>query len=246
MSEHRCYKCGETKPASEFGKRTAARNGLSNICRSCKRPVDAEYRKNNKEKLKAAYHKMIEQRPTFWADYYAKHRSTELIRVATWSKKNAEKKSEMYREWYVANPDYHPAWRDKNRDKVKERGKRSHQKRMSSAKCRLEASIRTGVSKGIANGSKASRRTFDLLGYTVDQLMRHLERRFQPGMSWDNYGEWHIDHIIPLSAHNYETPDDIDFKKAWALKNLQPLWAKENIRKHARIDGAFQPSLALH
>ena len=75
--------------------------------------------------------------------------------------------------------------------------------------------------------------------------MAHLEVRFQPGMSWDNYGEWHIDHIVPLAAFNYETPDDLDFGRAWALENLQPLWAKENIRKWCRLERPFQPSLRL-
>jgi hypothetical protein len=90
-----------------------------------------------------------------------------------------------------------------------------------------------------------NRKWFELLGYNADDLKKHLERRFKDGMSWDNYGEWHIDHIIPVSAHNFQSPDDVDFKKCWALKNLQPLWAKDNLRKHARIDKPFQPSLQI-
>lgn len=89
------------------------------------------------------------------------------------------------------------------------------------------------------------RKWFELLGYNADDLKKHLERRFKDGMSWDNYGEWHIDHIIPVSAHNFQSTDDVDFKKCWALKNLQPLWAKDNLRKHARIDKPFQPSLQI-
>ena len=72
-----------------------------------------------------------------------------------------------------------------------------------------------------------------LLNYTVDQLQKHIEKQFTDGMSWDRFfnGEIHIDHIIPLSVHNFNSPEDIDFKKAWSLKNLQPMWAKENIKK---------------
>lgn len=75
----------------------------------------------------------------------------------------------------------------------------------------------------------------------------HLERQFLPGMTWENHGRfgWHIDHIIPLSAFNFETPDHIDFKRAWALSNLQPLWWQDNLKKRAKIEGAFQPSLAI-
>lgn len=104
-----------------------------------------------------------------------------------------------------------------------------------------------GVRISVKRGSKSGRRTFELLGYTVDDLRMHLERLFHPGMTWQNYGRggWEIDHIIPLSAHNYETPDDIDFKKAWALSNLQPLWMPQNRTKHAKLTKPFQPSLAI-
>jgi 5-methylcytosine-specific restriction endonuclease McrA len=189
---------------------------------------------------------MIQERPTFWADYYARHRAKELIRVAEWSRANPDKKREMYRDWYESNPEYHNEWRRKNIDKCRERQRRAYAKKQATPRGRLENSIRSGVHKGLIKGSKASRKTFELLGYSVDQLMRHLANRFQPGMSFDNYGEWHVDHIIPLAAHNYETPDDQDFKRAWALKNLQPLWEPDNLSKSDKLEKEFQPSLALH
>jgi len=64
--------------------------------------------------------------------------------------------------------------------------------------------------------------------------MRHIERQFTKGMSWDNIDKWHIDHIVPVSSFKFETPDDPDFKACWALTNLRPLWAKENQTKHKR------------
>jgi hypothetical protein len=78
---------------------------------------------------------------------------------------------------------------------------------------------------------KNTRSTFDLLGYTLEELMKHLESQFLPGMTWNNYGEWHIDHIKPDSLFNYGTTEDEGFKKSWSLENLQPLWAKDNLRK---------------
>ena len=51
--------------------------------------------------------------------------------------------------------------------------------------------------------------------------------------------------IIPKSAFNFETAEDADFKKCWALENLQPLWAKDNLRKSNKIHKPFQPSLAI-
>jgi hypothetical protein len=53
-------------------------------------------------------------------------------------------------------------------------------------------------------------------------------------MSWDNVGKWHIDHIIPLSSFRFTSMDDPEFRAAWALSNLRPMWATENILKGAR------------
>jgi len=81
-----------------------------------------------------------------------------------------------------------------------------------------------------------------LVGYSRDDLMKHLESQFQPGMTWGNYGEWHIDHIRPVADFNFKTPDDPDFAICWSLWNLQPLWAFDNKSKH---DHCINPPLPL-
>jgi len=102
----------------------------------------------------------------------------------------------------------------------------------------MSSRIWQSLAKG-KNGSKWE----IFVGYTVDDLKRHLEKQFQPSMTWDNYGKWHIDHIIPISAFSFTRPEDIDFKQCWALENLQPLWAKENLRKSNKIlDGSIVES----
>ena len=85
-------------------------------------------------------------------------------------------------------------------------------------------------------GNKNGHHWEDLVGFTLADLIRHLEALFIAGMTWDNYGEWHIDHIIPISAFNFSSADDYDFKRCWALSNLQPLWKVDNIRKHNKVD----------
>jgi nucleoid DNA-binding protein len=92
---------------------------------------------------------------------------------------------------------------------------------------------------------KGNRHWEDIVGYTIDQLMKHLEKQFTQGMTWENYGDWHVDHKIPQAAFNFQTSEDIDFKRCWALKNLRPMWAKENISKGAKIERPFQPSLTI-
>lgn len=70
-----------------------------------------------------------------------------------------------------------------------------------------------------------------IVGYSLADLMQHLERQFLPGMTWENRAEWHIDHIVPLVGFKFDGPDDPEIARAWALSNLRPLWAGENIRK---------------
>ena len=123
--------------------------------------------------------------------------------------------------------------------------KKAQDKFRSKDSWRIQNAVRQGVRKGILSGAKCGRKTFDLLGYSPDEMRSHLESKFLPGMTWENYGEWHIDHIMPLSAHNYFSPDDIDFKRCWGLSNLQPLWAQDNIRKSAKLPHPFQPSFAF-
>ena len=68
----------------------------------------------------------------------------------------------------------------------------------------------------------------ELVGYTLHDLQSHLEKQFTNGMSWDNYGKWHIDHIRPMCSFNITDYQCEDFKKCWSLGNLQPLWALDN------------------
>lgn len=111
---------------------------------------------------------------------------------------------------------------------------------------RLHANISKMVRKTLL-GTKNYRCWQELLGYSASDLKKHIEKQFKPGMSWDNYGlrGWHIDHIIPRSAFNFRSSQDSDFHRCWALKNLQPMWAKENIRKGKKLERPFQPSLSF-
>lgn len=71
------------------------------------------------------------------------------------------------------------------------------------------------------------------------ELVIHLESQFIDGMTWDNHGMngWHIDHIRPISSFNFDSTDHPDFKKCWALDNLQPLWVEDNLSKGDKWDG---------
>jgi hypothetical protein len=123
---------------------------------------------------------------------------------------------------------------------------KAQRKLRSTPKGKIDRAISTSIRLALkGNERKVGRRWEDLVGYSADALRMHLEKLFSPGMTWENYGEWHIDHIVPVSAFNFSSTKDIDFKRCWNLKNLQPLWGKENISKRNRLSEPFQPSLSL-
>jgi len=76
------------------------------------------------------------------------------------------------------------------------------------------------------------------VGYSIEELKKHLEGQFQEGMTWDNYGlkGWHIDHKTPDSWFTYSSMDCDQFKESWSLSNLQPKWAKDNLSKGNRYE----------
>lgn len=96
---------------------------------------------------------------------------------------------------------------------------------------KIKHNIRSRIYKAIKFDREVS--SITALGCSIDELKKHLESLFKPGMTWDNYGKWHIDHIKPLSSYNLT--DLNEFKIACHHTNLQPLWAKDNIRKSSKI-----------
>ena len=129
-------------------------------------------------------------------------------------------------------------WRNENREKVRVAGRRASKMRGSTVKGRLNH--RMSVALLTILGRKKARRSWqELVGYSIDGLMKHLEKNFLPGMTWENRNLWHVDHIIPISVFNYSKPEDRDFKKCWSLKNLRPLWAIDNIRKSNKLEKPF-------
>jgi hypothetical protein len=100
---------------------------------------------------------------------------------------------------------------------------------------RLSRNLRNRVCQSLRNKKKVGSAIKDL-GCSVDELRRYLEKQFEPGMLWDNYGkEWHIDHKTPLSW--FDLSDKGRFSKACHYTNLQPLWSANNWIKGGRYSG---------
>ena len=93
--------------------------------------------------------------------------------------------------------------------------------------------IRQALKYHLAGTYKKKDSTIELLGCSIDELKTHLQNQFKEGMTWQNHGEWHIDHIIPCAAFDLSKKEDC--LKCFNYKNLQPLWAHENLSKSDKI-----------
>ncbi len=142
------------------------------------------------------------------------------------------------RLWKLNNHSRHIAnnnsWRARNKDKDLQ----YHKKSRSTIKGRLNSSIGGLIWKALRK-NKAGYSWEKLVGYTAEDLKRHLESKFTDGMTWEAFmhGEIHIDHIIPKSRFRFSGPHDPEIKVCWGLDNLQPLWAKDNLSKWNKTTG---------
>lgn len=98
---------------------------------------------------------------------------------------------------------------------------------------RIRTLLRSRIRNSLKSQSaKKSKRTSELVGCSIDELWKHLEKQFKDGMTRQNLGKWHIDHIKPCSLFDLTDPEQQ--KECFNYKNLQPLWAEENLRKGAK------------
>jgi hypothetical protein len=98
---------------------------------------------------------------------------------------------------------------------------------------KLKERLQKRLSAVVRNNLK-SYKTIEMLGCTIQHFKIHLETRFTEGMTWDNYGKWHIDHIKPCASFNFNDPKQQ--KECFHYSNLQPLWAIDNIRKSDKFN----------
>jgi hypothetical protein len=143
-------------------------------------------------------------------------------------KEEKKRQSTLRHEAYLKSPEF----RAKRAAYVRRyRQEDPTRKLKSSINCLVRAALKK---QGATKGGKM----FAHLDYTPRELYEHLEAQFDENMTWENYGSyWHLDHIIPQAALPYDSLKHPNFKKAWALDNLQPLEKSENIQKSSYYNG---------
>lgn len=191
-----------------------------------------------------------------------KLKATELQRLADgrmyqsakkWADRNPDKVKQYRKNTYwnhrdkriEANAVYYQANRERIKARVKAYRqtpagritmKRSTAKIRSTAHGRLRHNISSAVRLKLLNhGGKKYRASIDkVLPFKISDLMVRLESMFLPGMTWNNIGEWHIDHIKADAKFNYASVYDPEFAQSWAITNLRPLWASDNCSKGSK------------
>lgn len=149
------------------------------------------------------------------SEYYKKLDSL-TSRCKTCSKKNQKKYNEL------------------NKERINERGKEWHKKRRDTDPLfKMTCNIRGLIGNSIKNQVYTKKsKTYEILGCEFETFKKHIERQFTKGMTWENHGEWHYDHIIPISSAQTEE----ELIKLNHYTNFQPLWAEDNIRKSNKIE----------
>ena len=207
--QKKCTRCGDHKPVESFRENLRYADGRVNWCDPCAKAYRAEHYLRNKERV-------TRQNAAWYAD-------------------NKDRVREISRRNYLADPERHAqrvkAARARSPERYREVNNRNAIRRRSErAELRIRSRLSSQLRYCLSTG-KGGRATEALVGYPIAELRTHLERQFLPGMGWENMGEWHIDHIVPLSSFTITGPDDPELRRAWALPNLRPLWAADNIAK---------------
>jgi len=207
-----CSKCGVEKAINVFNTNTHKRR----ICRTCR----------------SLYYKV-------WRETHPEYSS---IKSKQWAKNNPQRKKEINRLHRTNNPSIYRNINKRAKKKYlfSEKGRETtrayDKKRRNNPIYRIGNNLSRNMRNSLRNG-KCGYHWETLVGYTVENLKQHLESKFLSGMTWDNYGKWHIDHIVPKSFFKYENYTDQEFQYCWSLDNLQPLWAKDNLSKNNKLIG---------
>ena len=165
---------------------------------------------------------------------------------------NREKIKEKHRKYYLDNTEklkkYQTEYKIKNKEKIKEQNKnyalshknqkRERGRKYEKIKKKLDPqySIAWHLRRRLYNALKGDFKkgsAIEMLGCSIQKVKLYLEAKFELGMSWDNHGKWHIDHIIPLSKFNLQDMEQL--KLACHYTNLQPLWAFKNLSKGGKV-----------
>lgn len=217
-----CSKCNEFKIFDEFGVRKNASDGRKSACKSCLNNEDKQY-----------YNENIQKESDRKKLSYQENKTEILEKCKDYRESNKEDISKRRSEDRQVNPEkykeYGKNWRDKNPGWMNQY---AIKRRENDPLFKLQCNIRSRTNALFRYNKWTKTNSFkQYIGCSLEELKIHIEKQFVNGMTWENQGEWHLDHIQPLSSA--KTTEELF--KLCHYKNLQPLWAIDNLKKCAKI-----------
>jgi len=239
----KCTKCKLDKEITEFSKDKQKKDGLYPSCKKCESKAGKIYHTNNKEKeskRKKIYYinnkeKILKRNKLWYINNEEEIRKKSKIYYINYKNKEAERKKIYYEKNKVHCLSSAQIYRKNNREAINKTARIYEAMRLKTDPMfKLKKLLRDRTSKAFKHkGYSKKTKTQEMLGIDWEIAKKHIERQFTKGMNWSNQGDWHIDHIIPLSSANTEER----LKKLCHYTNLQPLWAVDNLIKSDVING---------
>lgn len=234
----KCISCKVEKKFIEFHKSKIAKDCLQSKCKTCCKEYRDKYYELNKNYSKEYY---INNK-----NKIQKYQEENSDKIEKWKKKNYQRTKETRKEyrdnnkenrkkWHLKNKGYNEKYYLDNKVKIKKYTvEYAKEKRKTNPLFKLKCTLRGRTCSAFKyKGYKKDSMTGKMLGVSWEICKASIERQFTKGMNWDNHGEWHIDHIIPLASAKTEK----ELIKLCHYSNLQPLWAFDNKSKSDNIIG---------
>jgi len=200
-----CAKCKTRKSVTLFYKNKAKEDGFQTQCKICMKKTNSKS--------------------------YKKHKTQRDIKNMQY---NRSEKGKQYRRKWAYNK-YHSD--EQHRKKIIQRAVAYERLKLKNdTEFKIKHTLRNRLRKAVKSQSAFKHdKTMTLVGCSVSFLRNYLQQKFKEGMTWENHGQWHIDHIKPCASFNLN--NESEQKECFHYSNLQPLWASENIIKGSRIIG---------
>jgi hypothetical protein len=253
----KCTKCQKDKELSEFGNYKKGKFGKKSYCKECAVIFGKQYRNDNTEKIKKYYQDNKTKINSRCNNYYVEnnekikkrskdYRINNENKIKEYILNNPDKikihKKNYYNKHKEHVKNYNIKYYENNQEQIKENVKHYYYKNKEQIKEKSKEYLKKYYKKNphivawrrilrrylTSKNIYKNKKTIDMLGYSADDFKKYIENLFTIGMSWENHGEWHIDHIKPICTFSdTEQPSIVN-----ALSNLRPMWATNR-----KIDG---------
>jgi hypothetical protein len=246
----KCVKCNIEKELNQFNKNKRSKDNYNYSCKECKKLYYEKNKEIISEKLKKYYKEnkeiLIEKSKKYYKEnklkvteikktYYENNKENLIIL----NRKYYQDNKEHYKQYCLDNKErrneHSKQYQKDNKERLKIYRKEYFSKRINTDllfkfKSNVRGLIRNSFKRGINKYNKTTK-TENILGCTIDEFRNYISLQFKTGMCFENHGEWHLDHIVPIASA--QTQEEVI--KLNHYTNFQPLWAEDNLRKGSKI-----------